>query len=475
MNWKRAFVILICAVLAPLMFIHTFDSINVSFQGMGLSLSLKLAQKGSTAIHLPPVGVLKAYTHSSPININITLQNLELDVIKSIIDAIQDKDELISLIKEDAIKSIKLLAIKTLFLGLLGTTLSALILKIGKKEFLYCTLISIVLVVALLSWTFLPYNVAAFDKPEYSGTLKAAPWLIDIWNKGISQINVLRQQIKNMSDGISLVFSRMDSVASTEESMVRVLHVSDIHNNPAAFDFMEQVVQNFNVDFVIDTGDITDYGTVLEDMVIKNLSNLPVPYIFVAGNHDSINTIKMLEDVDNITVLDGEMINVKGINILGFSDARSKTLSIDSSDDDDNLKLNLAIREKLSVLDEAPDILAVHDPDAAKNLVGLVPIILNGHVHKASLEEEKGSLIINAGTSGAAGIRGIQSKGDIPYSAILLYFKSTEAIGKPQLFAVDIIKIPDLKAGFQVERIFFDQEDRHEVLYSNRPEDGSQE
>lgn len=271
-------------------------------------------------------------------------------------------------------------------------------------------------------------HVTAFDKPEYFGTLRAAPWLIDIWNKGISQINVLREQLKSMSEGISMVFSRMDSVASTEESMVRVLHVSDIHNNPAAFDFMEQIVQNFNVDFIIDTGDITDYGTYLEDMVIKNLSNLQVKYIFVAGNHDSPNTLEMLEAIDNVIVLDGEMINVKGINVLGFSDARSKTLAIDSSDDMDNLRLKFAIREKLYNLEEKPDILAVHDPQASAALTGFVPIILNGHVHSASLKEENRSLVINAGSSGAAGIRGIQSKADIPYSAVLLYFKSYEAL-----------------------------------------------
>lgn len=88
-----------------------------------------------------------------------------------------------------------------------------------------------------------------------------------------------------------------------------------------------------------------------------------------------------------------------------------------------------------------------------------MPIILNGHVHKTYLNEENNSLIINAGTTGAAGIRGMQSKGDIPYSAVLLYFKKDEDIEKPQLFAVDIIKISNFKAGFQVERNFFNQED----------------
>lgn len=459
MSWKRAFVILICAVLAPLVFIHIFDSINVSLQGMELSLGLQLAEKGSTTIHLPPIGVLKAYTHSSPITLKIVLQNVDIDVIKAIIDSIHDKNELISLIKEDALNAIKILAAKTLLLSISGTFFAAFVLRLKKRDFICCTIISIALVIIILSWTFLSYNVTAFDKPEYFGTLRAAPWLIDIWNKGISQINVLREQLKSMSEGISMVFSRMDSVASTEESMVRVLHVSDIHNNPAAFDFMEQIVQNFNVDFIIDTGDITDYGTYLEDMVIKNLPNLQVKYIFVTGNHDSPNTLEMLEAIDNVIVLDGEMINVKGINVLGFSDARSKTLSIDSSDDMDNLRLKFAIREKLYNLEEKPDILAVHDPQASAALTGFVPIILNGHVHSASLKEENRSLVINAGSSGAAGIRGIQSKADIPYSAVLLYFKSYEALQKPQFFAADIIKISNFKAGFQVERIFFDQED----------------
>ena len=45
---------------------------------------------------------------------------------------------------------------------------------------------------------------------------------------------------------------------------------------------MEQIIFNFNVDVVIDTGDITDYGTSLENMVIEKISHLPVDYVFCA-------------------------------------------------------------------------------------------------------------------------------------------------------------------------------------------------
>ena len=175
-----------------------------------------------------------------------------------------------------------------------------------------------------------------------------------------------------MSDGISMVFSRMDKLASTEESMVRVLHVSDIHNNPAAFDFMDQIINNFNVDFVIDTGDITDYGTFLEDMVIKKLSQLPVDYVFVAGNHDSPKTLELIKTMDNVTILDGEISTVKGIDILGFPDAGSATSDIDSSSETEIFKLNLMIREKLYSLNKTPDILAVHNPKSTKGISGLV-------------------------------------------------------------------------------------------------------
>ena len=459
MNWKRAFVILICSVLGPLTFIHIFDSIMVNLQGMELVLSFKLALKGSTTINLPPIGILKAYTHTAPIAVNIMLQNIDLDLIKVIIDRIHDKNELFLLFREDVIRAVQILAVKTVALGMTGATFAAFFLKLKKKEFMVCIFISLLLVIALLSSVYITYDIMAFDKPEYFGTLKAAPWLIGIWNKGLSQINELGQQLKNMSDGISMVFSRMDNLASTEESMVRVLHVSDIHNNPAAFEFMEQIIKNFNVDFVIDTGDITDYGTFLEDMVIKQLSQLPVDYIFVAGNHDSPKTLELLKTVDNVTILDGEITTIKGIDILGFSDVVSDTTDIVPSGEAEIMKLYLKIREKLYSLNKMPDILVVHNPKSTESLSGLVPIILNGHVHKASLKEENNSLIINAGTTGAAGIRGLQSKGEIPYSAVLLYFNKSKGLEKPQLFAADIIKISNIKAGFQVERIFFDQED----------------
>lgn len=459
MNLKKALKIT-CAAIGSLFFIHLFDSLTVNVSGMEFIINLKLSLKGFTSIVLPPLGVLRAATHNAPVQISVVLQSINLDFIKSILDVAQDKVELILMFKNQLKHVLFFLTAKTILLGLLGSALGGFILKLKKKEFFLCLLTGFLITIMLLIPLFATYDMDAFNTPEYSGTLKAAPWIIGLLNKGISQINELGQQIKNMSDSISTVFSKMDDIDPVDGSdkIVRVLHVSDIHNNPVAYDLMEQVVKNFKVDFIIDTGDITDYSTPLEDMVIKNLAKLSVKYIYVSGNHDSQNVIDMLKKIKNVVLLDGKMINIDGINVLGFSDPASKNADIKPPDEMKIMEQSLKISEWLDISESAPDILAVHNPKITDNLIGRIPVILNGHTHRLNIFQKQGSIVINAGTTGAAGIRGLQTKSDVPYSAVLLYFKKPgDNYQRTALVAADIIKISNLKAGFQVERLFFNQ------------------
>jgi putative phosphoesterase len=458
MNLKKAIKIM-CAVMGSLFFIHFFDSLIVNVSGMEFIINLKLSWKGYTSIVLPPLGVLKATTHKAPVQINIVLQNINLDFIKSILDVAPNKRELILMFKNQINHTLYILAAKTVLLGLLGAAFGGIVLRLKNKEVVLCSVIGLLITILLLTSVFATYNMDAFNTPEYSGTLKAAPWIINLLNKGISQINELGQQLKNMSDNISTVFSKMDGIGPIDgnDEVIRVLHVSDIHNNPAAYDFMEQVVKNFKVDFIIDTGDITDYGTPLENMIIKNLAKLSVKYIYVSGNHDSQSVINMLKKAKNVAVLDGKMINIDGINVLGFSDPASKTGDIEPPDEMKIMEQNLKIHEWLDISHSEPDILAVHNPKITENIIGRVPVILNGHTHKLNLFQRDGSIVINAGTTGAAGIRGFQTNSDIPYSAVLLYFKKPGNNQKTGLMAADVIKISNLKTGFQVERVFFNR------------------
>ena len=107
-----------------------------------------------------------------------------------------------------------------------------------------------------------------------------------------------------------------------DDDTIQVLHVSDIHLNPQAFDLMDQLTEQFDVDAIADTGDIVDWGTEPESQLLGQIGDLEVPYIFVRGNHDSRSTQRAVADQPNAVVLDGDAAEVAGLRFWGIGDPR---------------------------------------------------------------------------------------------------------------------------------------------------------
>ncbi|KKM10241.1 hypothetical protein SY88_14315 [Clostridiales bacterium PH28_bin88] len=78
-------------------------------------------------------------------------------------------------------------------------------------------------------------------------------------------------------------------------------------------DLVGRIVTLFPVDAIVDTGDLTDYGTPLEALLVKRLGSIAVPYLFVPGNHDSPAVIQELEQLPNVKVLQEDPVYIKGL------------------------------------------------------------------------------------------------------------------------------------------------------------------
>ena len=72
-----------------------------------------------------------------------------------------------------------------------------------------------------------------------------------------------------------------------DPSTIRVLFVSDLHLNPAAWDVIRSVAKQFDVDMIVDSGDLTDHGSAPENAYVDQIATLGAPYVWVRGNHDS--------------------------------------------------------------------------------------------------------------------------------------------------------------------------------------------
>ena len=71
---------------------------------------------------------------------------------------------------------------------------------------------------------------------------------------------------------------------------------------------------------------------------------------------------------------------------------------------------------------------------------------------------------MNAGTTGAAGIRGIQSSQNIPFSLSLLHFVYDHDLDDYVLAAVDSIQVQTLQQSFSLERTFISYPGRNQEV-----------
>jgi len=179
------------------------------------------------------------------------------------------------------------------------------------------------------------------------------------------------------------------------------------------------------VDGVLDTGDITDWGSEPENRLITSVGDLGVPYVYIRGNHDSAATAALVAAQPNATVLDDSAVTVAGIEIAGTPDPRftpDKSTGDDDAGDDVLEESGAELATFIGELSDPPAITMVHDPKQARPLDGDVPLVLAGHTHERKVSElQDGTLLMVQGSTGGAGLRGLQGEYPEPLTCTVLY------------------------------------------------------
>ncbi|PKM81810.1 MAG: hypothetical protein CVU89_07220 [Firmicutes bacterium HGW-Firmicutes-14] len=441
------------AVIGALVFVNLFARVDFSIQALHASLSIHPSSSGGTELHVKPVGVVKAHTHRTPVNIDISLENIDLDGLKEILTEGTKQDELIDEARMEVVRAMKKLVWLSIILSFCGGVFGLIILqRRSVKELLLGGLIGFLTVSFLLFGTYKTYDIQRFQSPEYEGMLKAAPWMINLVQESFITVDTWGRQMEGIATNLYGLFRRVESLQAVApgDGQLKVLHVSDIHNNPAAFDFIGQVVKTFGINLVVDSGDLSDFGTPLEAAFTEKIKDLEVPYVIVPGNHETPFITEELKKTPNLTVLDGEIITVQGLVIAGIGDPASKRNESDPSRPEEH---DVAVEKFYSLLERSgtsPDIFVAHAPIIAVRFWGQIPVVLSGHTHRYKIQTRQKSVFINAGTSGASGMGALKTKEEIPYTFVLLHFDRTE--DGVRLKYSDTISISNQQSGYSLDR-----------------------
>ena len=227
-------------------------------------------------------------------------------------------------------------------------------------------------------------------EPRYSGLLTVAPTAVGDVEAVVDQFGEYRAQLTELVGNVVTLYRTAQGLPTfdPDDGTVRVLHVSDIHNNPQAFDLIELLVEQFGIDAVADTGDITDWGTEPETQLLDRIGDVGVPYVWVRGNHDSPTIGAAVAAQPNAVVLNGDPRTVAGLRFWGVADTRYTPNKDQPTGRDVERDRAEAVAPQVAArldADQPPtvDVVLVHDARMAGALGGKVPLVLAGHTHEA--------------------------------------------------------------------------------------------
>jgi predicted phosphodiesterase len=190
---------------------------------------------------------------------------------------------------------------------------------------------------------------------------------------------------------------------------VVLLVLSDLHCNVGMAPLIGSLAKLSGADVLLDAGDTTIDGTAVEQSCVSNLARaVPkgIPIVASNGNHDSSETAAQ-ERRAGITVLDGTVVTVAGVRILGDDDPDQTRIGSGTS----LVGRETAAQEgerlaKTACGSGKVDLLLIHTPsvgDAALQS-GCVPIQVSGHLHVrvGPVAFGQGLRYASASTAGAA-------------------------------------------------------------------------
>ena len=379
---------------------------------------------GGADLDIPPLGALQVDAYDGPLRLEIQLSRVdEIRATQLAADPVR-LDGVVDEVSADLRDAVEQVAWLTALAAVGGGTAASLLVLRSRREPLIALGLSTVLVAATGGLAAATWRPEALSQPTYTGLLVNANSLIGSAQDLVARFDAYRSSLEDLVANVSTLYSTLSTLPPPGGAgdSVTLLHVSDIHLNPAGFDLVQQVVTQFDVDGVLDTGDITDWGTQPENTLISRVGTLGVPYVFTRGNHDSTVTAQLVAAQPNATVLDDSAATVGGIEIVGTPDPR---FTPDPNADDGVETLQQTgedLAEFVEGLPDPPAIAMVHDPEQAPPLDGVVPLVLAGHTHEREVTRlDGGTLLMVQGSTGGAGLRALQGEFPEPLTCTVLY------------------------------------------------------
>ncbi|GGQ75542.1 metallophosphoesterase family protein [Streptomyces asoensis] len=428
--WLRALGLTAVVLLGAWLGLLVVGDVRVSVGPMNTTMTLRPSFTGGTKINVSPLGALTLDSHVAPVRLDVNVD--QLDPARS--QALVDHPERLSGLQDEVAHDVEHgtldLALRSCVAVVSGATALGLAVYRRPRRALAAGGLALALLAASGATAYATWNPKSVLEPRFSGLLSSAPSLVGNARSIVTDFDVYQQELARLVTNVTKLYDVTSTLPAfqPDPTTVRVLHVSDIHLNPASWKIIASLVEQYKVDVIVDSGDTMDHGSAAENGFLDPIATLGAPYVWVRGNHDSLVTQRYLEGMKNVHVLDdGRAVTVAGLRFAGIGDPqftpdRSAAPGAEESQETAGARLAGALRAERDAGTPA-DVAIAHEPSAARGTDGEVPLVLAGHLHHEGMEVmRKGTRLRVEGSTGGSGLRAVEGKYPDPIEASILYF-----------------------------------------------------
>ncbi|MEV0317644.1 metallophosphoesterase [Streptomyces sp. NPDC050659] len=404
-------------------------SVHVPVGPMDTRMTLRPSLTGGTKIDVSPLGALELRSHTAPIRLDVDVDRL--DPVRS--QALVDHPERISGLQEEVARDVGHgtldLAVRSCVAVVSGATALGLAVYRRPRRALAAGGLALTLLAASGTAAYATWNPKSVLEPKFSGLLSSAPSVVGNARSIVSEFDIYQQELARLVTNVTKLYDATSTLPAYQPnpSTIRVLHVSDIHLNPASWKIISSLVEQYDINVIVDSGDTMDHGSAAENAFLDPIEDLGAPYVWVRGNHDSRTTQRYLQRMKNVHVLDeGRAVSVAGLRFAGTGDPqytpdRSVAAEGKPAEVMAGIRLASSLRDQQAA-GTPVDIAVAHNPDAARETDGEVPLALAGHIHHSEMEVmEGGTRLRIEGSTGGSGLRAVEGKYPDPVEASVLY------------------------------------------------------
>jgi predicted MPP superfamily phosphohydrolase len=359
------------------------------------------------------------------VRVHVAVRTVDLGGVQTIVASPAELAALDERLVADLRDVLTKAAVRAGLVAIAGAAIVAGLLLRSVRRALVAGAVAVVAVGGVYGLAGLTFDPEAVREPRFTGLLSSAPQLVASAEAIASNFDAYADQLARIVTNVSQLYDTTIALPTfaPDGDTIRLLHVSDLHLNPSAWTVIRAVAEQYDVDVIIDTGDIADHGTAPESAYVRPIADLGRPYVFVKGNHDSILTAAAVAEAPNAVVLDGTPVNVAGVRLLGAPDPRfTPDQTTRGTADEDIRRASEELSDDARSLIEPADVVVFHDPTHAELFDGAAPLVLAGHAHeRQTVVFDEGTRIMVQGSTGGAGLRALENEEPTPVTLSVLY------------------------------------------------------